>query len=139
MQLINCEIKFILTWSAKCVVSNAAANRNTTFAIIGTRLCVPVATLSTQDNSKLLQQLESGFKCAQLTGIKKTLNVPNPYLYCLLEPIFQRVLNRLFAVPFNALNDRTGHSRYYIPTTKAGEYNVMIIGKTFLISQLKIN
>ena len=62
MQLINCEIKFILAWFAKCVVSNAAANWNTIFAIIGTRFWVPVVTLSTQDNSKLLQQLESGFK-----------------------------------------------------------------------------
>ena len=41
------------------IVSNAVANRNTT--LIGTRLRVPVVTLSTQDNSKLLQQLESGF------------------------------------------------------------------------------
>ena len=41
MPLINCEINLILTWSSACV---------------------PVVTLSTQDNAKLLQQLRSGFK-----------------------------------------------------------------------------
>ena len=55
--LINCEIDLILTWSRNCVISNAAANRDTTFAITDTKLYVPLVTLSTQDNSKLLQQL----------------------------------------------------------------------------------
>ena len=63
MPLINCEINLILTWSANCViVSNNAANQNATFAVTDTKLYVPVVTLSTQDNSKLLQQLKSGFK-----------------------------------------------------------------------------
>ena len=47
--LINCEINLILTWSANCVVSNAAANQATTFAITNTKLYVPIVTLSTQD------------------------------------------------------------------------------------------
>ena len=60
--LINCEIKLILTWSANCVVTNTAANKETTFAITDTKLYVPVETISTQDNVKLLQQLKSGSK-----------------------------------------------------------------------------
>ena len=32
------------------------------FAITETKLYVPVITLSTQDNAKLLQQLKSGYK-----------------------------------------------------------------------------
>ena len=60
MSLINCEINFILTWSYKCVLLNDA--KATTFAITDTKLYVPVGTLSTQDNAKLLQQLKSGFK-----------------------------------------------------------------------------
>ena len=32
------------------------------FAITDTKLYIPVVTLLTQDNSKLLQQLKSGFK-----------------------------------------------------------------------------
>ena len=54
--LINCEINLILTWSANCVISSAAANQAATFAISDTKLYVPVVTLSTQDNAKLFQQ-----------------------------------------------------------------------------------
>ena len=63
MPLINCKINLILTWSAKCViVSTNVANPNATFAIRDTKLYVPATTLSTQDNEKLLKQLDSGFK-----------------------------------------------------------------------------
>ena len=63
MLLINYKINLVLTWSVNCVKwSSAAANQATTHAITGTKLYVPVLTLSTQDNAKLLQQLKSGFK-----------------------------------------------------------------------------
>ena len=63
LHLINCEFNLILTWSTNCVVvSTNVAIRNATFAITDTKLYVPVVTLSTQDNAKLLQQLNSGFK-----------------------------------------------------------------------------
>ena len=63
MPLINCEINLILTWSEYCViVSIDVANQNATFAINDTKLYVPVVTLSTQDNSKLLKKLKPGFK-----------------------------------------------------------------------------
>ena len=56
MPLINCEINLILIWSANCViVSTNNANQNATFTIASTRLYVPVVTLSTQENAKLLQ------------------------------------------------------------------------------------
>ena len=60
MLLINCEINLFLTWSEKSVLSNDT--KATTFAITDTKLYVPVGTLSTQGNAKLLQQLKSGFK-----------------------------------------------------------------------------
>ena len=53
ISLINCEINLILTWSSKCVLSNDA--KATTFAITDTKLFVPVVTLSTQDNAKILK------------------------------------------------------------------------------------
>ena len=59
MCLINCEINLIVTWSAKCVWSNDT--KVTTFTITDTKLDVPVVTLSTQDNAKLLQPLKSCF------------------------------------------------------------------------------
>ena len=55
MPLMNCEISPILTWSKNCVISSAA--RKTKFAITDTKLYVPVLTLSTEDNRKLLKQL----------------------------------------------------------------------------------
>ena len=63
MPLINCEVELILDWSENCVImSTNVANQNTTFTITKTNLYVPVVTLSTQDNAKLLPQLKSGFK-----------------------------------------------------------------------------
>ena len=56
MPLINCEVELILTWSKNCVISSATGE--TKFAITKTKLYVPVVTLSTEDNTKLLQQLK---------------------------------------------------------------------------------
>ena len=99
MPLINCETNLILTWSANCViVSINVANQNATFAITDTKLYVPVVTLSTQDNAKLLQQLKSGFK--RVINSIKYLSKPellaqNTSLNHLVEPSFQGV-NTLF-------------------------------------------
>ena len=60
MPLINCEVNLILTWSKDCVIINSTGEGK--FEITETKLFVPVATLSTKDNEKLLQQLKSGFK-----------------------------------------------------------------------------
>ena len=63
MPLINCEVELILDWSASCVIIYTdIVNQNPTFTITETNLYVPVVTLSTQDNAKLLPQLKSGFK-----------------------------------------------------------------------------
>ena len=62
MLLINCEINLILTWSINSVIASTNnANQNATFEMTDTKLYVPAVTLSTQDNSKLLEQLKSGF------------------------------------------------------------------------------
>ena len=89
----------LLTWSASCViVSTDIANQNATFAITVTKLYVPVITLSPQDNEKLLEQLQSGFKRVinwnkYLT--KQELLSQNPNLNHLIEPTIQGI-NRLF-------------------------------------------
>ena len=53
MPLINCEVNSILTWSSTCVITNSTGAGR--FAITDTKLFVPVVTVSTQDNTKLLQ------------------------------------------------------------------------------------
>ena len=63
MPFINCEVNRILTWSSTCViVSTNIVNQGATFTITDARLYIPAVTLSTQQNTKLLQQLKSGFK-----------------------------------------------------------------------------
>ena len=60
MHLISCEINLQLKWSSKCItVAGTANNQNPTFQINDTY--VSDITLSTQENIKLLKQLESGF------------------------------------------------------------------------------
>ena len=60
MPLINCEVNLILTWSSTSAITNSIGAG--TFEITDTKLYVPVVTLSIQNNSKLLQNLKSGFK-----------------------------------------------------------------------------
>ena len=56
MPLISCEINLILTGSVNSVLlPNASANQVTTFAITETKLCLPVVTLLTKDNAKLVK------------------------------------------------------------------------------------
>ena len=119
--LINCEVNLILTWSTNYViVSTNVANQNAAFAITDTKLYVPVVTLSTQDNSKLLQQLKSGFK--RVINWNKYLSKPelleqNPNLNHLVEPSFQGV-NRIFVLAFENDTQRTSAKGYYIPNVE---------------------
>ena len=90
--LINWEINLILPWSTNCViVASNVANQNPTFSITDTKLYVPVVTLLTQVNVKLLQQLKSGFK--KVINWNKYLSKPellaqSPSLNHLVEPSF---------------------------------------------------
>ena len=134
MPLINCEITLLLTWSASCViVSTDLANQNATFAITDTKLYVPVVTLSQQDNAKLLEQLQSGFKRA--INWNNYLPKPeslaqNPNLNLLIQPSFQGV-NRLFVLAFENDTQRTSFQGYYLPNVEIKNYNVMINGENF--------
>ena len=139
MPLINCEIKFILTWSHKCVLSNDT--KATTFTVTDTKLYVSVVTLSTQDNAKLLQQLKSGFK-RTIDWNNYQLKVPiqalNPYLDYLIDPSFQGV-NRLFVLSLENTTDRTVHTKYYLPTVERKDYNIMIFGQNLFDQPVKNN
>ena len=131
MPLINCEVNLILTWSKDCVITNSIGKGK--FAITETKLYVPVVTLSTKDNEKLLQQLKSGFKKTiswnKYESSIKTF-AQNRYLNYLINPSFQWV-NRPFVLPFENENDRTSHSTYYLPKVEIKDYNVMIDDRNF--------
>ena len=66
--LINDEINLILTQSANCIIKSTVMDQAKTYAITNTKLCILIESFSTQGNTKLLQQLKSGF-IKQLTGI----------------------------------------------------------------------
>ena len=142
MALINFEISLVLTWSENCVILYTnVANHGTTFTINGTKLFIPVTTLSTQDNAKLLQQLKWGFK--RTIGWNKYLWKPelleqNPNLNHLVEASFQGVY-RLFVLAFENDAQRTSNKRYYLPNVEIKYYNVMIDRKNFFDQQIKYN
>ena len=90
MPLINCEINFILTCSANCFIIDAPGNNHVPiFTMTDSKLYVPVLTLSTQDNAKILQQLKSDFKRA-INWNKYQLKVQerNQYLDCFIDSSF---------------------------------------------------
>ena len=123
MPLITCEINLILIWSENCVITCkakidadpdagtavAAVNntKNATFEIKDTKLYVPVVSLSTEDDNKLLEQLKTGFKRtikwnkyrSEMTKQAKTNN-----LNYLIDPTFDKV-NRLFVLSFENEDD----------------------------------
>ena len=100
MPLINCEINLNLILSENCVIVYAdVANQDATFAITETKLYVRVVTLSTQDNSKLLQQLKSGFKRIvnrDKYQSKPELLVQNVNFNYLVDQVFKEKIDFLF-------------------------------------------
>ena len=115
MPLINCDVNLELTWSKDYVITNSTGEGK--FVITETKLYVSVVTLSTHNNSKLLQQLKSGFKRTidwnKYESSVKTF-AQNGYLNYLINLSFPEV-NRLFVLCFEDEDGRTSHSTYYFP------------------------
>ena len=61
----------------------------------------------------------------------------NQYLDFLIDPSFQKV-SRFFIVLFENEVNRKVHTGRYLPKVEIKDYNVMIDGQNFLISQLKV-
>ena len=137
MPLINSEVNLILTWSSTFVITNSTGAG--IFEITDKKLYVPVVTLSTKENAKLLQQSKSGFK--RVINWNKYLSKPellrqNPNLNYLIEPSFQGV-NRLFILAFENDTQRTSHSGYYLPNVEIKKYNIVINGENFFDQPIK--
>ena len=106
-----------------------------------TKLHSLVATLSTQDNYKLLQQLKSDFKgvISWNKHLSKTeLLRRNPNISNLVEPNIQGV-NRLFVLAFENDAQRTSHSGYYLPNVELKDYNIMVNRENFFYQPVKNN
>ena len=111
--MINCEVSLILAWSKECVITSMerrliantrrdASPTGATFQITDTKLNVPVVTLSSANDKKLLEQLRTGFKRtikwdkyrSEMTNQSKKNN-----LNYLIDPTFTKA-NRLFVLSF---------------------------------------
>ena len=139
MPLINCEVKLDLTWSSACVITDSTGAG--IFETTDTNLYVPVVTLSIQENTKLLQQLKSGFK--RVINWNKYLSKPellaqNTNLNYLVEASFQGV-NTFFVLAFEDDTQRTSHSGCYLPNVEINDYNIVINGENFSDRPIKNN
>ena len=145
MLLINCKIHLELEWSKDCVLSNVAGGSK--FIIKDTKLCVPVVTLSNEDNKDFIEQQHKGFQRSIYwneyliketnqnahANVCKTFNV---------DPSFQGV-NRLFVMAFrydnaniNNYANRNNHQRYYLPRVDIKDYNAIIDGRNFCYNNI---
>ena len=157
MPLINCEVSLTLTWSENCVLTDITtqtaraaqgdnparpainAPTNATFQITDTNLYVPVVTLSTENDKKLLEQLRTGFKRTikwNKYRSEMTNQTQNNNLNYLIDPTFTKV-NRLFVLSFENEDDRRSFSKYYVPNVQIKDFNVLIDGKSFFDMPIK--
>ena len=154
MPLINCEVSLTLTWDKNCVIttlekrvipgSNPVRRGNSlsgaSFKITSCELCLPVVTLSKDDDNELLNHLKSGFKRV-VTWNKYLSQISNRSannnLNFLGDPTFTDV-NKLFVLSFKSDNEnrdnRTSFSKYYLPEVQIKDFNV-IIDKTSFFDQ----
>ena len=116
--LINCEVELILTWFKNCVLIDKLTREadydadpdvyeidnpeNAIFQITDTKLYVPVVTLSKENDTKLLEQLKTGFKRTMKWNKYRsqiTIQPKNNDLNYLIDPTVTNV-NRLFVLSF---------------------------------------
>ena len=121
MQLINCNVHLELNWKKDCLLTNT--DNNAKFRLTGTKLYVPVVTLSAaKDNINFIKQQNEGFKRSvywnkyksALKNYNQNLLIPERIG---LDPSFQGV-NRLFVLAFDRrANHPTLDSqrKYFVP------------------------
>ena len=138
MPLFNCKTHLELNWSKDCVMSTIT---NTIFKITNTKLYVPIVTLLSKDNVKLLKLIEEGFKRLvywneyQTKILKKNLDKNNLTRFP-LDASFQGV-RRLFLPVFdNTRNgakkvERNRHKKYFPPRVNITNYKLLIDGRSF--------
>ena len=142
MSLVNCEINFQLTYSKKNVLAaGTVVNQIPKLRITNKKLFVPVVTLSTQENIKLIKQLESDFKRTinwDKYHSKKSIQAQNRYLNVSINPSFQGV-NKLFILSFEGDDGQKSYKQYYLQTVETKDYNVVTYGKKFFDQPIKNN
>ena len=137
--LVSCEVFLELKWDKNCVITSleqrgiGRGNRDNaptgaTHTINDYKLYVPAATLSKDDEIKLLTNLKSGFKGEIIWNKYRsqvTTEAVNNNLNILIDPTFTNV-NRLFVLAYQNADDRQTFSQFYLPNVMVKDYNVII-------------
>ena len=97
--------------------------------------------MSKEDDTKVLEQLKSGFKRTIKWNKHRSQMTAQPQdnLNYLIDPTFTNV-KRLFVLSFarNIIGDnRDSFSDYYVPNVEIKDFNVLIDGKSFLFASKK--
>ena len=145
MPLINRKIHLELNWSKDCVMWTIA---DTTFKLKNAKLYVPIVTLSSKDDAKLVKLLQDGFSRPvywnEYQTEIETRNLDNNNLTRFpLDASFE-VVRRLFVLVFNntkatipdtSINSTTNrvksHTKYFLPRMNITNYNVLIDRRNF--------
>ena len=104
-------------------------------------MCVPVFTLSKENDTKLFEQLKTGFKRTikwNKYRPQMTIQPQNNNFNYLIDPTFTNV-NRLFVLSFqriagenNTTKDyRNSFSHYYVSSARIKDFNVLTDEKSF--------
>ena len=137
--LISCEASLELEWNKNCVITslqigvnldggNTVAPTGATLAINDCKLYIPVVTLSTYDEIKLLTNLKLGFTREIIWNKYRsqiTTEAINNNLNILIDPTFTNV-NRLFVLAYQMADDRQSFSQFYLPRVMVKDFNVII-------------
>ena len=120
--------------------SAIVAPSGATFKITDTKSCVPVVTLSKENNIKFLEKLKSGFEKTikwNKYRAQMTIQNNNNNLNYLTDPTFTNV-NRLFVLSFERIEEnnvkkdyRDSFSHYYVLKVQIKDFNVLIDRKSF--------
>ena len=128
-------------------MSSIAAKK---FKLTNTKLYVPIVTLSSKDNVKLVKLLEKGFKKLvywnQYQTKIATKNLDNNNLTRFPLAASFHGVRRLFVLAFNDTTvnvpndpihntnnrvERNSNTKYFLPTVNITNYNVLIKGRNF--------
>ena len=100
---------------------------------------VPVVTLSSENDNKLLEQLKAGSKrTIKWNKYRSEISnqTKNNSLNYLIDPTFTNV-NRLFVVSFENENDRISFSKCWVLKVEIKDFSVLIDEKLFFEIPIK--
>ena len=131
MPLINCKVEISLKWIENCIISNSGTAA--TFKITDAKLYIPIVTLKTEDNTKLLSEV---FKIPiywnEYKVIPEKIYAANQNIRILIDPSWQGI-NRLFVLAYlcDSTSTANSHRIYFLPRIRIENYNIEIDGRNF--------